>query len=115
MNKLMKLSLGAVFCAGALISGQAIAGDPEAGKQKSATCVACHGDDGNSELTMNPRIAGQYADYIEHVLREYRSGARQNAIMNGMAAALTDEDIADLAAHYSSQSGLQILPDGPND
>lgn len=96
-------------------TGPLHAGDPVAGKQKSATCVACHGPDGNSPLPANPRLAGQYADYLEHVLREYRSGARANAIMAGMSASLTDEDIEDLAAYFSSQEGLDILPDGPND
>ena len=96
-----------------LLSSPVFAGDPLAGQEKSAVCVACHGPDGNSPIAMNPRIAGQYADYMVHVLTEYRSGVRQNAIMNGMAASLTDEDIADLAAWFSSQSGLKILPDGP--
>ena len=94
-------------------SSTGFAGDPAAGQEKSAVCVACHGPDGNSPIAMNPRIAGQYADYMVHVLTEYRSGARQNPIMAGIAAALTDEDIADLAAWFSSQSGLDILPDGP--
>ena len=95
------------------LSAPALAGDPAAGQQKSTVCAACHGPDGNSPVAMNPRIAGQYADYLVQALTEYRSGARQNAIMAGMAAALTDEDIADLAAWFSSQPGLDILPDGP--
>lgn len=95
------------------LSAPALAGDPAAGQQKSTVCAACHGPDGNSPVAMNPRIAGQYADYLVQALTEYRSGARPNAVMAGMVAALTDEDIADLAAWFSSQSGLDILPDGP--
>ena len=56
----------------------------------TATCVACHGQDGNAadgpHQAMNPRLAGQYADFLAKALREYRSGERGNAIMMGMAA-----------------------------
>ena len=107
MYKCLAILLTVVF------SSSVLAGDPVAGQEKSAVCVACHGPDGNSPIAMNPRIAGQYADYLVHVLTEYRSGVRENAIMTGMAASLTDEDIADLAAWFSSQTGLEILPDGP--
>ncbi|MGI9316298.1 MAG: c-type cytochrome [bacterium] len=96
-----------------IISGPAFAGDPAAGQEKSAVCAACHGPDGNSPIATNPRIAGQYADYLVLALSEYRSGVRQDPVMAGMAAALTDEDIADLAAWFSAQPGLDILPDGP--
>ena len=86
------------------------AGDPQAGKAKSATCAACHGPDGNSQIPQNPSLAGQYEDYLVHSLKEYKSGERKNPIMGGMAAALSDEDIADLAAWFASQKGLNILP-----
>lgn len=79
------------------------AGDPQAGKEKSATCTACHGADGNSTNPEWPKLAGQHAGYLAKQLREYRSGARENATMNGMAAGLSDEDIEDLAAYYASQ------------
>ncbi len=92
----------------------AAAGDPVAGKAKADTvCIACHGPDGNSPLPENPILAGQYADYLELVLREYRSGIRPNPIMQGMAATLTDEDIANLAAWYASQTGLTVLSKDP--
>ncbi len=114
MIRAMKIStLAAAACLGLCLSPAALAGDPAAGQEKSATCAACHGADGNSPLPENPKIAGQYADYLEIALREYRSGVRQNPIMAGMAAALTDEDIADLAAWYSSQDGLSVLPRNP--
>lgn len=85
-------------------------GDAEAGKAKSATCVGCHGVDGNSPAPMYPHLAGQYGDYLVHSLRAYKSGARQNAIMQGMVAALSDQDLKDLAAYYASLPGK--LKDG---
>ncbi len=80
------------------------AGDPAAGKEKSAACVACHGVDGNSPNGQWPKIAGQHAQYIVKQLKDYKSGKRKNAIMVGMAAALSDQDMEDLAAYYQSQN-----------
>lgn len=77
-------------------------GDIEAGKQKSTACQACHGADGNSIDPMYPKIAGQYADYLAYSMRGYRDGTRNNPIMAGFAATLSDQDIADLAAYYSA-------------
>ena len=81
------------------------AGDAAAGKEKSATCAACHGETGIATQPSYPTLAGQYASYIEESLKGYRSGARQNAIMAGFATQLSDQDIADLAAWFSSQEG----------
>lgn len=81
-------------------------GDPAAGQQKSQTCAACHGADGNAANPMYPRLAGQYETYLLHALKDYKSGARKNPIMNGMVAALSEQDMADLAAFYASQKGL---------
>lgn len=87
-----------------LVSGTAIAGgDADNGEALSATCAACHGADGNSTIPTNPILAGQYESYLAQALKDYRSGARQNAIMAGFAAALSDQDIRDLAAYFSSQ------------
>lgn len=77
-------------------------GTAAAGKKKAATCEACHGTDGNGIAPNYPALAGQYQDYLEQVLHEYKDGQRTNAIMNGMAAPLTDQDIDDLAAYFSS-------------
>lgn len=99
------------FITGLLLANSAGAtGDPAAGQEKSATCQACHGADGNQTLDNTyPRLGGQYADYLEQSLRDYRSGERKNAVMAGFAASLSDQDIADLAAWYSSQEGLVDL------
>jgi cytochrome c553 len=86
----------------------AFAGSVEAGKQKSTPCAACHGADGNSAVPDFPRLAGQQPDYIVKALKDYKSGARKNAIMAPQAASLTDQDMADLAAFFSSQSGLFV-------
>ena len=79
-------------------------GNAGQGKAKSATCVACHGADGNSAAADYPKLAGQHATYLASTLTAYRDGSRANAIMAGMAAALSDDDIADLAAYYATQA-----------
>ncbi len=90
----------------------ALAGDPEAGEAISATCSACHGPDGLGTMAMYPIIAGQYEDYLVHALTAYRDGQRKNAIMAGLAAPLSDEDIENLAAYYAAMpSPLSVLPD----
>lgn len=87
-----------------------VRGDVEAGRRKSAPCAACHAEDGNSPVAQYPRLAGQYEDYLRKALRDYRSGARKNPIMNGMAANLSEQDRADLAAFYASQpNGLALI------
>lgn len=80
-------------------TGRAVGTAPKA----SQTCVACHGVDGIGILPEYPNLSGQHADYIENSLKGYRSGQRKNAVMGGMAAALSDQDIKELAAYYSSQ------------
>ena len=100
-----------VICASALSLPAFAGGDAAAGQEKSATCAACHGADGVSQAPTNPILAGQYSSYIEQALKGYRSGTRQNAIMAGFASQLSDQDIADLAAWFSSQKGpLKTAP-----
>ena len=79
-------------------------GDAAAGEAKSALCATCHGPDGNSELAINPRIAGQNARYLIKQLQDFKSGARPGPIMTAMVINLSDEDIADLAAYYAAQT-----------
>jgi len=80
------------------------AGDPVAGKAKSASCAACHGADGNSVNPLWPKLAGQHASYIMKELHDFKSGARKNSTMSPMAAPLSDDDIANLAAYFSQQT-----------
>jgi cytochrome c553 len=91
----------------ALLTAAAVfAADPEAGREKSRPCAACHGADGNSPSPEFPRLAGQYADYLVKALRDYKSGARKNPVMAPQAANLSRRDMEDLAAYYSRQQGL---------
>ena len=84
------------------------AGDPQRGQEKSAACAACHSADGNSLVPNFPRIAGQNEDYIVHALTSYKSGRRKNEIMKAQVAALSKQDIDDLAAYFSGQQGLVV-------
>lgn len=79
-------------------------GDVAAGKAKSAMCMACHGMDGNSPSNAFPSIAGQNASYIAKQLQDYKSGKRVNALMVGMVAGLTADDMQNLGAFYASQA-----------
>lgn len=81
-------------------------GNPAAGKEKSQTCAACHGSDGNSTNTQYPILAGQHESYLYQALKDYKSGDRQNPIMAGMVSSLSDQDMLDLAAYYARQQGL---------
>ena len=77
-------------------------GNAENGKAKAAACAACHGTDGNSVDPQYPRLAGQYNEYIQQALHEYKDGRRNNAIMKGFASQLSDQDIEDVAAYFST-------------
>ncbi len=87
------------------VSGPSLAaGDASAGKTKSASCVACHGADGNSMNPEWPTLAGQHPDYLVKQLRNFKDGDRNNALMSPMAAPLSDQDMQDLAAYFASQT-----------
>mgnify|MGYP001156745081 FL=1 len=92
------------------LSIQNVVADYNAGQEKSQVCAGCHGADGNSQITMYPRLAGQHRDYLVYALEGYRSGDRKNAIMSGFAKGLSDQDIRDLSEYYSMQKGLKTLP-----
>jgi cytochrome c553 len=86
-------------------SGTALAaGNAEAGQAKSATCMACHGMDGNSPNPEWPSIAGQHASYVVKQLRQFKAMERQNPLMTPMAMILSDQDMEDLAAFYATQT-----------
>ena len=67
-------------------------------------CAACHGADGNSVITTNPKLAGQHPEYLVKQLTNFKEGTRANAVMSGMAGALSAEDMEGLAKYFSSQS-----------
>lgn len=87
-----------------LMAASLATGNASAGKAKSATCAACHGVDGNAVVPKYPKLAGQGAPYLVKQLHDFKSGVRKNAVMNGMAAPLSDQDIKDLAAYFSKQT-----------
>lgn len=96
----MKKFLSFIFFS--LFSAQSQAGDVEAGKMKAAICGSCHGQNGISFSPDFPNLAGQKAGYLEKAINYYRSGERKNAMMNSIAVSLSDDDIKNLAAYYSS-------------
>jgi len=94
--------------------------DPAKGKVLvEQVCAACHGADGNSVAAANPSLAGQHADYIVKQLTEFKSGARKNPIMMGMAAPLSPEDMKNVGAYFAEQkikpreaADKKLLPEG---
>lgn len=94
-----------IFCLFISISANTYAaGDPAAGQEKSAVCQGCHGADGNSYSPEWPNLAGQDSRYLVQQLQDFQSGARKNDIMTGMAAGLSEADMADIAAFFSKQA-----------
>ncbi len=77
--------------------------------EKVQLCETCHGADGRGIDDSTPVLAGQYSSYLERALLDYRSGDRNNAIMAGFAGALSDTEISELVAWYSSMEGLKDL------
>ncbi|MCL7745022.1 cytochrome c4 [Guyparkeria hydrothermalis] len=95
--------LGLTFLAGTAQAKTEEAGSIKAGREATQTCAGCHGAKGNSPTPAFPSLAGQPAKYIAAQLEAYRSGERENAIMNGQASGLTDQQILDIAAYYAAQ------------
>lgn len=79
----------------------------DAGRQKAEeVCAACHGKDGNTPIDPSyPKLGGQYQDYLEHSLLDYKNDRRNNPIMGAMAKPLTRQEIRDVAAYYASLPG----------
>lgn len=79
-------------------------GNPAAGKEKAASCGGCHGEDGNSLMPTAPKLAQQHASYLSKQLFAFKDGSRNDPVMSGMAMAVNDNDIADIAAYYAAQN-----------
>lgn len=77
------------------------AGDPAAGKARAAACAGCHGANGQG-VPPNPALVGKSEDDMLQAMKDYKSGKRANAVMKGMTAGLSDQDMANLAAYYAS-------------
>jgi cytochrome c553 len=99
--------------AAALVAGSAFANAPAAAAAKpdlakgeaafGAVCAACHAADGNSTTPVNPKLAQQHPEYLVKQLQEFKSGKRANAVMSGMVAALSDEDMRNIAYWLASK------------
>ncbi len=120
MNKLLSTIFALVVsCVTATASAQDIKGDAKAGESKNAMCVGCHGIKGYQasfpEVYKVPMISGQGAKYIVSALNAYKKGERKHPSMRGIAEALTDQDMADLAAYYSASGVVSVaaLPEKP--
>lgn len=100
-----KLGLAAVISMAFAITSSLVhaEGAAVAGKNKSASCAGCHGPDGNSPMPMFPKLAGQHASYTLKQLMAFKDGSRNNATMAPMAAALSQQDMLDIAAYYQSE------------
>ena len=85
-----------------LLSMNVQAGDAAAGKALSGNCAGCHGMNGKSNNPMYPNLAGQKEAYLVKSIKDYKTGARKDPMMGSMVSALTDADIDNLAAFYSS-------------
>jgi cytochrome c553 len=99
-----------VLVAATLAMGDAGAADALAGKKKTVQCAVCHGVDGIAKNPDAPNLAGNNASYLIRQLRAFQSGARQHEQMTIIAQGLSEEDVADLAAWYSSLKVTVEMP-----
>ena len=111
MKKLIAAAFALVSLSAANAAVNMPAGVLAAGKTASTVCAACHGADGNSASPTFPRLAGQNPKYIYKQLMDFKSGARQNAIMAGQVANLTEQQMANLAVYFASQKSAVTLAD----
>jgi cytochrome c553 len=99
-----------VLIAGLVAAPRTLAADLEAGRRKAAACVACHGIDGNSTNPTVPTLAGQVGTYLHWQLLLYRDRRRVDPQMAPIAAALSEADMADLAAFFAAQRSTAAAP-----
>jgi len=104
MKKLFAALATIAICTGVAGAESLIQGDAEAGKAKSITCAACHGQDGNSVNPVWPSIAGQHAAYMVEQLQAFKGGARTEPLMLGQVMTLSDEDMRNLAVFFEGNA-----------
>ncbi len=109
MRRIYSLALGAFLCAGGAVANGDTPGDPAAGKVLAGQCRTCHGIDGYAKIPVAPHIGGERASYITRQLTAFREGARVNEMMSVVAATLSDQQIADVAAWFASQHATAVL------
>lgn len=106
---MMRTTLGFIlFALAAPALAQTPAGNAEAARSKISMCIGCHGIPGYKTVYPHvyqvPMITGQHALYLVNALQAYKSGVRSHPTMRGVAQSLSDQDMADLAAYYSSEA-----------
>lgn len=101
-HRLMKLSLAPFLFFLTLPS--ALAGDPRIGEAIAAPCIVCHGERGANPIANYPILAGQHEKYLAQTLMMYKNGKRNNAVMSGLVAELTERDLRNLAAYFAEQA-----------
>jgi len=110
--KFLAVAIGiAIYGASTILHAE---GNARAGKDKAAACNSCHGDNGNSVAPNFPKLAQQHASYLVKQLQAFKSGVRNDPMMSAMALPLSDEDMADIGAHYAAQkisaNSMPVLP-----
>jgi len=112
-KKLLKLSLALAVAGASTILHAEV--NINAGKEKAASCVSCHGENGNSMVSTFPKLAQQHASYLVKQLRAFKDGSRKDPMMSAMAMGLSDADMEDIAAYYAAQkisaNTLPVLDD----
>lgn len=108
MKKFAWLAAGAlvIVSTAPAMAGSLVGGDAEAGKGKAAACAACHGPNGNSTNPAWPKLAGQSAAYTVSQLMAFKDGSRNNPVMAGQVANLSEQDMKDIAAYYAAQTAI---------
>ncbi len=97
----------------AMGAAQAAEGDAKVGKEKSAMCQGCHGEEGISAAPNFPNLAGQFQKYIERQIHDFQDGKRVDPMMSGMAASITElQDLKDIAAYFASKKRMKGTPSG---
>ncbi len=109
MRAVASMILGGLMLAGGTPLS---AGDPAAGRKVANMCRTCHGIDGMAQIPIAPNIGGEPETYLESQLMAFKSGAREHEMMSVVAAGLTAQQIADVAAWYGSHSASASLPEG---
>jgi len=84
------------------VASKTVVGDVAIGKEKAIMCTGCHGEQGISVSPQIPNLAGQKKEYLINTIKDFRAGVRKNPIMNSMVKTLTDSDVENLAAYFSS-------------
>ncbi|MDP2828784.1 MAG: c-type cytochrome [Sulfuricellaceae bacterium] len=98
------VAIAAMVAASSALAENAAKGDPAKAQQTATTvCAACHNADGNSAAPANPKLASQHPEYLTKQLSNFKSGERKSAIMSGMVAALTPEDMNNLGAYFAEK------------